>query len=364
MKRVAIVITLGDVAKHAKVSVSTVANVVAERTSRMDPQILIRVSAAIAELGYQPNHMARSLKTGSTPLIGLLLPSISNPIYGTLAREIEAVANDHFGLRVLIGNSYRNKEKERDFIRDLMGHGIRGVIVVSPSLEQTYFSENIARGLVVVSFDRRSTPETEIDVDYVSVDNFNAVRILTNYLIENGHRQLAYVTPSLKTISRLDKISGFLAAAKNSGLSASAEVIDGQLSTSYEDAEMVQLGSELAKKVFLRSSRPTGVVAMNDLLAIGLISGFRGLGIRVPEDISVVGMDDFLLSEVIHPGLTTVRAPLKTMAKTMVERIVLRMGKKKIKTSEFSFMPELVVRKSVQKISVPKLFATKFRTKS
>lgn len=316
----------------------------------MDARILDRVRLAIAELNYLPNHMARSFKTGSTPLIGLLLPSISNPAYGTLAREIETVAKDRHGFRILIGNSYRDKNRERDFLQDLMGHGVKGVIVVSPLLEEEHYRDMISRGLVVVSFDRRATPETNLNVDYVSVDNFDGAYIATRHLIENGHRQLGYVTPSLRTIARSDKIRGFQAAAAEFGLTSSSEIISSSMSTYYEDAEMVQLGSDFSSTISAMPDKPTGIVAMNDLMAIGLISGFRRLGIRVPDDVSVVGMDNLLLSEVIQPAITTVRAPFETMAETMVDRLVERLRTDGLRTSEFYFKPTLVVRDSVRKV--------------
>jgi DNA-binding LacI/PurR family transcriptional regulator len=343
--------TMRDVAKRAHVSVSTVANVVNDRTSRMDPQIRDRVRVAIAELGYHPNYMARSFKTGSTPLIGLLLPSISNPVYGNLAREIETAASDRHGFRILIGNSYRDKDREHNFMIDMIGHGVKGVIVVSPLLEQTNYNNYIELGLVVTSYDRRSTPEMDIDVDYVSVDNFESARLAANHLIENGHRQLAYATPAAKTIARADKVRGFLAAASEAGLASSAEVFTGQSSSYYEDADMVQLGTDFSKRIVGMAVRPTGIVAMNDLIAIGLIAGFKTAGVAVPEDVSVVGMDDLLLSAVNHPGITSVKAPFKAMAETMVDRIVQRLRENTISTSEFIFPPTLILRDSVRQLA-------------
>lgn len=344
-------ITMRDVANRANVSVSTVANVVNNRTSRMDAGILARVRTAISELDYHPNHIARSFKTGFTPLIGLLLPSISNPVYGTLAREIEAVAAERFGLHVLIGNSYREKTREKQFLIDLMGHGIRGVIVVSPSLEQPYYADYVARGLVVVSYDRRPVTEVDINVDYVFVDNFKSAFSAAGHLIEKGHTDLAYITPSFKTVARSDKINGFLAAAAAPAVKA-AEVVSGQVSSYNEDEGMVQLGSELSRTVAEMAARPTGILAMNDLLAIGLLSGFRTLGLSVPDDFSIIGMDDLFLSKNLQPGLTTARAPFAEMAAIMVERIMSRLLSAETGTSQYCFETTLVIRGSVQNYKV------------
>jgi len=338
-------IRLQDVARRAGVSVSTVSSVINGRTERMGAENLRRVQEAIAVLGYQPNRAARFLKTGQTPLLGLLVPSISNPIYGSLAREVEIIAQEEYAYRVLVGNTYRDPQKEMSFIDDLISHGIRGVIIVSPLLEQGHFKEAIRRGLVAVSYDRRSLPGTRLEVDYVSMDNAEAARIAVNHLIERGHRHLAFITAAGKTVSRMDKIDGFRAATAHLG--KKSEIIEGNSSLGYGDGEMAELGRTLAKRIAARQNRPTGIVAMNDMMAIGLILGIQKLGLRVPDDISVVGIDDMFLSAVATPGITSVRLPLKEMARTMVSRIVFRLENPQAKTEEFSFVPRLIVRDSV-----------------
>ncbi len=338
-------IRLQDVAKRAQVSVSTVSSVINGRTEKMAAETLRRVREAIAELGYRPNRAARFLKTGQTPLIGLLVPSISNPIYGSLAREVEVVAQEAYAYRVLVGNTYRDPQKEMSFLDDLISHGIRGVIIVSPLLEQGHFEASIKRGLIAVSYDRRSLPGATLEVDYVSMDNAEAARMAVRHLIENGHQHLAFVTAAGKTVSRIDKIAGFREATAH--LPGPCEVIEGQASTGYGDAEMAEVGRGLARKITAMAPRPTGIVAMNDMIAMGLILGLQGEGLRVPEDVSVVGIDDMFLSAVVVPAITTVRLPLPDMARTMVSRIVFRLNEPQAKTGEFSFPPQLVVRGSV-----------------
>ncbi len=339
-------VRLQDVASRAGVSVSTVSNVVNGRTDRMNPDILARVQRAIDELGYQPNRAARFLKTGHTPLIGLLVPSIANPIYGSLAREVERAAQEAHGYRILVGNTYRDPQKEKQFLDDLLSHGILGVIIVSPLLEQDHFRDAIKRGLVVVSYDRRLVPGPSLDVDYVSMDNAAAARIAVEHLVQHGHRHIAYVTASGRTVSRVDKIDGFRAAARAAGL-VDAEIIEDEALSEFGDAEMAQLGRALVRKVAERRDRPTGIVAMNDMMAIGLVLGLQARGIRVPEDVSVVGIDDMFLAGIVEPGITTVRLPLLAMARTMVDRIVHRLQHPHSATEQFTFPPELVVRGSV-----------------
>jgi DNA-binding LacI/PurR family transcriptional regulator len=341
--------TIQDVARHAGVSISTVSNLLNGRVDRMGKETLARVQAAIAALNFRPNSAARRLKTGHTPLLGLLVPSTANPIYGVIARQIETAAQERYGHRVLVGNTYRDKAKETAFFDDLVTHGVRGVVVISSLGDEGHYEAAVQRGLVVVSYDRRATPGTRSAIDHVSVDNVEAARIATTHLIANGHKRLAFVTAAGQTMSRSEKIKGFLASAKKAGLQASAQVIDGETKFTYGDSEMSDIGRAQAARIAQQParSRPTGIVAVNDLLAFGLMAGFRDAGLSVPNDVSVVGIDGLFLSALVYPALTTVSLPVDAMASTIVERIMLRLADASAETGEFLFKPTLVERESV-----------------
>lgn len=338
-----------DVASRAGVSTSTVSNVLNGRSDRMAKDTLARVEAAIADLKYRPNTTARQLKTGYTPMLGLLVPSIANPMYGFIAREIETQAQERYGFRLMIGSTYRNKDKEARFFDDLMSHGVRGVIIISSLVDEQHFESAGERGLVVVSYDRRATAGVESGIDHVSVDNFEAARLATAHLIDQGHQRLAFVTAPGMTMSRREKINGFMAAATQAGLAASAQVIEGTPLNEYGDATMSELGRLEAHTLATwdTAKRPTGLVTVNDMMALGLMAGFREAGLSVPKDVSVVGMDDVFLSALMSPALTTVRLPVAEMAQTMVERVIRRLADPTIPTGEFMFQPSLVVRASV-----------------
>ena len=339
--------TIADVAREAGVSVSTISNVLNGRTDRMRGETLQRVQATIAALDFRPNRAAQQLKTGQTPMLGLLVPSIANPMYGYIAREIETAAQERYGHRVVLGNTYRNKDKETGFFEDLLAHGVRGVIVISSLVDERHFESAVQRGLVMVSYDRRATPGAASAIDHVSVDNFEAAQLATEHLIAQGHQRLAFVTAAGQTMSRSEKMKGFFAAAEAAGLRESARVIDGSTSAGYGDSEMADVGRLLAARIAKDRKRPTGVVAVNDLLAYGLLAGFRDAGLAVPADVSVVGMDGLFLSSLTSPGLTTVRLPVPEMAQTIVERVIGRLADPAIAPAEFLFKPTLVQRESV-----------------
>ena len=338
---------ISDVALLAGVSTSTVSNVLNGRSNRMARDTLARVEAAIAQLKYRPNSTARQLKTGYTPLIGLLVPSMANPMYGFIAREIEALAQERYGFRIMIGNTYRDAAKEARFFDDLLAHGVRGVIIISSLMDELHVEAAAERGLVMVSYDRRATPGMKSIIDHVTVDSFESARLATQHLIDHGHTRLAFVTPAGRTMSRNEKIAGFLAAAKSAGLQKTAKVVEGTPVGDYGDSMMSELGRMQARLLAMLPERPTGVVGVNDLMAFGLMAGFRDAGLAVPQNVSVIGIDNVFLSTLMHPAMTSVRLPVPEMAQVMVERVMSRLADPSLPTQEFIFQPTLEARDSV-----------------
>lgn len=340
--------TIQDVARHAGVSVSTVSNVLNGRADRMRAETLARVEAAIAALNFRPSKLAQQLKTGQTPLLGLLVPSMTNPMYGYMAREIESYAQEHFGYRLLIGSTYRDREKENAFFEDLLAHGVRRVIVISSLADERHFESAVERGMVVVSYDRGATPGKRSRVGHVMPDNYEAARLATRHLIARGHRRLAFATVAGMTMSRSAKIDGFHAAAEEAGLRGQAQVLDGGALDEYGDAVIAEVGRATAHRIAAMHPRPTGIVALNDLMAMGLMAGLREAGLQVPRDVSVVGIDGLYLSTLCNPALTTVQLPVREMARAMVEQAMRPDGGPDTAESDRIFAPErLVERESV-----------------
>lgn len=337
--------TINDVARLAGVSISTVSNVLNGRTDRMSRETLQRVEQAVRELNFQPNRTARQLKTGRVQLLGLLVPSMGNPSYGLLAREIEGESWRRHGYRVIVANTYRKPEHERAFIDDLWSQGVRGVIVISSLADESHFEAPIQRGMVAVSYDSHARRDREPILDYVSADNAAGASLAVEYLVSQGHRRIAFVTPSTWTFSRAEKRDGFMAAVQKAGIKG--VVIEGSTGSSYVDEEMAELGQSLAAPLARHPEQPTAAVAINDMMAIGLTAGLREQGLSVPQDISVVGMDGIPLGAYTAPRLTTIKLPTPELARTMVDRIMLRLAEPQTPPGEFRFSSSLLVRDSV-----------------
>lgn len=341
--------TIHDVAALAGVSISSVSNVLNRRTEKMSARTFSRVEEAIASLGYRPNRIARQLKTGHTPMLGLLVPSTANPMYGQLALQIEAAAQARFGYRLLLANTHRAPEQEARMFEDLLGFGVRSVIVVSSLVDERHLEQAVASGLSVVSYDGDSAREPTGAVDHISPDNHLAGYLAADHLIGHGHRRLAFLVPSGQTVSRASKIRGFrqrVAEAHAAG-GCHGEVIEGIVAQTFGDSELADLGYAMAARVAGMRERPSAIVTVNDMLALGLLAGLHQAGLRVPQDISVVGMDGLAMAAFSNPGLTTVAMPLKTMAETMVERAVERALAPSQPPLNLTFEPSLIVRQSV-----------------
>lgn len=339
--------TIHDVAALAGVSVSSVSNVLNGRTEKLSPQTFSRVEKAISSLNYRPNRAARQLKTGHTPMLGLLVPSTANPMYGQLALQVEAVAQQRYGYRLLLANTHRDKQHEARMFDDLLSFGVQSVIVVSSRDDERHLEDAVARGLSVVSYDRATVPVENSRVDHVSPDNFKAGYIAADHLLAHGHTRLAFLVPSGKTVSRSNKIAGFLERTALAGLHGSCEVVQGQVAQTFGDSELADLGFAMASQIMAMRPMPTGIVTVNDMLAIGLMAGLHQAGLRVPEDISVVGMDGLSIAAFTNPGLTSVVMPLHEMADAMVQRAVDRSRQPEQRPVNFIFQPTLVDRQSV-----------------
>lgn len=347
-------VDIRDVAKHAGVSVSTVSNVLNGRIDQMRKETLNRIEESIKKLKYHPNKLAQQLKTGHVKMIGILVPSIMNPNFAALVNNIESIAKEKYGYQVLLANTSRQDKQEKLFLNDLLSFGVKGVIVVSSSIEKKHFISAINKGMVMVNYDGLTSEEEhkKILIDSISMDNFQAGKLAADFLLQQGCKNIVFATIKGNITSRNNKVLGFLDSLKNAGLSTKNRIIEGTAQFAYGDSELADLGKLIATKIIKnRKALPDGIVAINDMLAIGIISELTRLGIKIPQDISVIGIDNMFLDTLFSPSLTSIAAPLVDMATLMVDRLVAMLNGDKIEPGEFLFKPYLVKRESVISIN-------------
>jgi DNA-binding LacI/PurR family transcriptional regulator len=344
--------SIQDVARRAGVSASTVSNVLNGRHDRMRPETLARVRVAIEDLRYQPSFAARQLKTGRARILGLILPSVANPFWGVLAREIERAALS-YGYKVMLCNAERNPLHERNYAETMLASGVQGVILGSSPLTFDHFANLARRGLLIAAFDRQARLGGADDLlaNSVSVDNVHGGRLAARHLLELGHRRIGFISGPLRTASRLDRHRGFQEALAEAGVELDPRLTwQGAMISSFGDSEGTELGRAGARELLDRPDPPTALFAINDMYALGAFAGARDLGLEAPADVSIMGFDDIPFAEVAEPPLTTVRQPLPAMAQTVVTMLVSRLEATYAEaTAHIMASPQLVIRASTAK---------------
>lgn len=344
--------TILDVARLASVSPTTVSNVLNGRLDRMGQDTVERIHQAIEQLGYTPSRVARQLKTGHAPIIGLIVPSVANPFWGAFARAAEEATLAH-GYHVLLGNSERDQQRERLYAEEMWAQGIRGIIFGTSPLSLGHLSGLIERGLRVVAFDRHSQSNDDLVIDSVGIDNVLAERMATAHLLALGHRRIGFLSGPIRTVSRMDRLEGYRSALAGAGIEFDPQLIwEGAFSSTFGDIEGAKLGRRGAQELLSRENRPTALITINDMYALGAYAGARDLGLHVPDACSIVGFDDIMLAEIAEPSLTTIRQPLEDMLRVAVERLIERLNKPDSSgVTQLSFVPELIVRGSTAPVA-------------
>lgn len=341
-------VTIYHVAQEAGVSPSTVSNFLNGHPGRMLPETKKRVAAAIDRLGYRPNRAARQLRTGRIQVVGLVVPSVANPFWGSFARYLERAALAD-GYHVLLCNSEREPDRERRYLEELWADGIRGVVLCSslPSLDHVL--PLVDAGLSLVAFDRTAQADDPSALVNISVDNAVGAHLATAHLLQLGHRRIAFVSGSLRSINRRERFRGFTEAFEQAGIDPAEAIVwsGGAEQEPYGDLDAAGLGRTAARELLAAPDRPTAIVAINDMCALGVSAGIRDAGLQVGSDVSVVGFDDIVLADLAAPALTTVRQPIADMATVAFRHLRSRIEETETGPSQSLLLrPELVVRAS------------------
>ena len=337
--------TIRDVAQAAGVSITTVSHVV-NGTRRVSDELAQRVTESMDELNYRPNIVARSLRLGQTKTLGLIVPDNSNPFFAEVARAVEDDGYAH-GYSVILCNSDSDRQKQQTYIRLLVDKQVDGVVFISSGASES--SEDLrylaGEGIEVVIVDR---DEPNVGGDVILLDNERAGYQATWHLVNLRHRRIACITgPSELTASR-QRLDGYQHALRDAGIELSpAYVVSGDFFLDGGETAIVEL-----LKLDLR---PTAGFVCNDLMAIGAMRGARSMGLRIPEDLSIIGFDDIALAAAVFPALTTMVQPTSKMARMattlLIERIQGQSANKEPQRIVLS--AELVIRDSCAALSDP-----------
>ncbi|HAS6236631.1 TPA: substrate-binding domain-containing protein [Vibrio vulnificus] len=331
--------TIKDVAREAGVSIATVSRVI-NKSPKASKVSIESVTQAMAKLGYRPNAAAKALVSQSTNTMGVLVGDVSDPFFGTLIKAVDEVAHEN-GKHLLIGNGYHNAEEERRAIELLINSRCDALVIHSKGLsdeELLSYAQEVP-SLVIIN---RHIPQ--IAQRCISLDNYKGAYLATEYLIRHGHQHIACISSSHKIEDADARIAGYLAALRDNHI---------ELSSAYiEQGEPNSDGGETAMTNLLTKSLPiTGVVAYNDYMAAGALSVLDENGLKVPEQVSMIGFDDGLIARYVSPRLTTVRYPIQMMAEKAARLAIDLARQQEADHSTMIFSPTLVRRDSVAKLS-------------
>ena len=332
-----------DVARLAGVSTTSVSNFLNNRMGQMRPDTQRKIQQAIEQLGYRPNNAARQLKTGVASMVGLLVPSLANQFFGSLACAVETAAARHH-CHVMTFSTFRDPERERAVMADLLAYGAQGIITGS-ALNDTGHLVGMTARCPVVAFDIKRSDDSHERITTISVDNVAATTMAVEHLVALGHRAIALVTPPPYTLNRQDRVKGFEQAVAAAGISGELVIADATDAPAdlHGDTRLFELGRSAASLLLAARSKPTAAIAINDMMAIGIGIGLKQLGKRLPQDFSLIGIDDIFFSAANDPPLTTLRQPIQAMADAAVQRILAPGA---ASAGGELFAPELIVRAS------------------
>jgi DNA-binding LacI/PurR family transcriptional regulator len=313
--------TIRDVARLAGVSAITVSRVI-NKKGYVSLRTRERVEKAIRTLDYHPNVLARSFVTGESRMIALIIPDITNQFYATVARGVQDAAKDK-GYHLLLCNTDGNQEEELEYMRMARERRIDGLAITPPETSENEKSDCYLQQLrgesfpIVMIGQRMDSPE----IDTIKTDNRGGAHRAITHLIEQGHRRIALIGGPSFQGGVPERLRGYEQALNDHGLKADESLIlEGNLQSDG--------GYRLTRRLLAMPERPTAIFALNDMMAIGVLRASHEAGVRVPEELSVIGYDDIPLASLVVPRLSTVAQPKYELGKIAGELLIDRIQKK------------------------------------
>lgn len=333
--------TIKDVAKLAEVSISTVSRVIND-SKPVSPEARRKVLKAIDKLGYKPNEIARSLVTKKSNLIGIIVDDIGNSYVAQIVRGIEEIGR-MYKYDIVLCSSYGSEEAEIRFIQLLMQKQVEGIIIAS-EIETTKIAESINKYKVPFVYLNRLYNISKTPT--VTIDNEVASRKMVDYLYELGHKNVLYVTwnKNIELTIEKSKIQGYTDGILNrGGLPLVCGVGGYKIEDGYNNGEKILEAIE--------KNNVTAVFCCQDEIAIGLINYLYDKGIKVPEDVSVVGYGDISLASIYRPKLTTIKEPYYDFGAVAMRRILKEINGEIPDKRTLKLPVQLIKRESVKDIN-------------
>ena len=327
--------SIKDVAKIAGVSTATVSHTI-NNTRFVSEDIRKRVTAAMAQLGYQPNQVARSLRRQRSKTIGLMIPDISNFVYTRVAEGVEVKLREH-GYHVILSNSHDKVSVETEMIKVYNSLLLDGLIMIPALGEHGYLHKALSGNYPVVFVDRKPKG---FDGDCILLDNMKSTYDVTKLFLGQGHRRIGLVTGDPQLSTTFERIQGYKGAIRDNGL-----VVDESLiktgSFSHES------GYELTRDA-VRNGRATALFFASDMMTIGALAFLQDEGLRVPEDVALISCNNFKWTEITKPSLSVVEQPSYEEGQKAAEILLSRIANagEEVQFQEYRITTRIILRQS------------------
>jgi LacI family transcriptional regulator len=331
-------ITIEEVAIKAGTSKSTVSRVL-NGSAGVREDLAISVKKAVEELGYRPNQVARSLSTRVTFTIGLMINDIFNPFYSAVAKGVEDYAFSK-GYSVVLFNTDENEDRELVALKTILDKAVDGIIVAPTGANKAAFHKLLLAGVEIIQVDRRLP---NLDASAILIENEAGTLEATKHLIGLGHQNIAFITFDLALPTLLEREQGYckaMAAAnleiKNHIFKIPFNIVAKQLDTSLKIAHLLN-----------NANPPTGLVTVNNRIGLAVLRAIRDLGLKMPDDVSVVVFDDLEFFPLHTPSISAIAQPAYTMGRKAAELLITQLTKGKTEPNQtIMYRPHLLVRQS------------------
>ena len=331
-----------EVARRAKVSTATVSRTI-NNPAVVDPKTAKRVWKAIEDLGYYPNSQARSLVSGRSRILGLIVSDITNPFFPEVIKGFEDVAIEN-GYEILVSSTDYNSARMALCVRRMLERKVEGVAIMTSEMDKHLIDQLANRNVPMVFLDVGTPGE---GISNVRVDYAMGINEAMEHLLSLGHRRIGFISGPLTLKSARIRRSAFLRSLRGHGLDKDKRLV--------EDGDHTVEGGLAAMTRMLESKcSPTALLASNDLTAIGVMRAVRRAGLSVPRDVSIVGFDDIRLAEFTEPPLTTVRLSRRDLAESAMQALLPDMnGVADRRGPEYVVETHLVIRETTCPVSKP-----------
>lgn len=325
--------TIYDVATKVGVSIATISKVINNK-GRISESTKLKVLEAIEELNFHPNMMASAMKGKPTSTIGLLIPDLANPFFADLSRRIEDRGHE-LGYNLVICSTDYDPEKEKEYIRLMRTKSVDGIICASGFEDSSSIVELVAENFPVGVIAR---DYENLEINTVTTDDYMGGHKATSYLISLGHKDIGIITRDVQ--SNRARLRGYLKALEENGLKPRADF-------KFTSFTTLENGRSIAHEYLESSKPPTAIFACNDLLAVGAMQAVLERGLRIPEDISIIGYDDSFIATIANPALTTIAQPTQAIGMKIIDLIDAQIKAVQQEKVRIILTPKLIIRKTV-----------------